>query len=62
MEAQLLIEDEDGSVVLEATVNSLTEIASWVVSRGKGVAVLEPKALKDLVINTAKGVLENYKA
>lgn len=61
MEAQLLTEDEDGSVVLEATVNSLTEIASWVVSRGKGVAVLEPQALKDLVINTARGVLENYK-
>jgi predicted DNA-binding transcriptional regulator YafY len=60
METQLLTENPDGSVILEATVNSLTEIASWVVSRGKGVVVLKPEVLKQLVVKTAKGVLENY--
>jgi proteasome accessory factor B len=60
METQILTEHEDGSVILEATVNSLTEVASWVVSRGKGVKVLEPESLKKLVVGTATGVLENY--
>ena len=60
METQIITENEDGSVILEATVNSLAEVASWVVSRGKGVVVLEPEALKELVVSTAKGVLENY--
>ncbi len=49
-----------GSIMFEATVNSLDEIASWIVSRGKGVKVLEPETLKEKVISLAKGALENY--
>ena len=60
METQLLKENPDGSVVLEATVNSLDEVASWVVSRGKGVTVLEPKELRLKVVSLAKGALANY--
>ena len=60
METQIITENEDGSVILEATVNSLAEVASWVVSRGKGVKVLEPESLKKLVMDTARGVLANY--
>lgn len=61
MEVQELTKEKDGSVIYETTVNSLNEIASWIVSRGKGVIVIEPEKLKLQVIETANGVLENYK-
>lgn len=57
---QKITDEEDGSIVFEATVNSLNEIASWIVSRGKGIVVLEPEELKRKVIYFAKGALENY--
>ncbi len=60
METEILTEEGDGSVVFETTVNSLEEVASWVVSRGEGVKVLEPDRLKDMVICLAKGALGNY--
>ncbi len=60
MESQIITEEKDGSVVLETTVNSLDEVASWVVSRGAGVTVLEPPALKDKVVALARGALANY--
>ncbi len=60
METEEIIENEDGSVIFEATVNSLDEVASWIVSRGKGVMVLEPTELKQKVINLAKDTLDNY--
>ncbi len=60
MESQKIIEDKDGSEILETVVNSLKEIASWIVSRGEGVIVIEPSELRELVIKTAKGVLNNY--
>ena len=50
-----------GSVIYEATVNSLEEIAGWVVTRGEGVKALEPPELKEKVIALANGVLKNYK-
>jgi predicted DNA-binding transcriptional regulator YafY len=59
-ESQRIMEDGDGSAILEATVNSLTEVASWVVSRGEGVKVLEPIELRKQVIAMAKGALTNY--
>jgi predicted DNA-binding transcriptional regulator YafY len=60
METQKITEESDGSVIFESTVNSLTEVASWVVSRGNGVEVLEPVELKTKVIELAKGALSNY--
>lgn len=60
METQKITEEGDGSVIFESTVNSLTEVASWVVSRGRGVEVLEPAELKTKVIQLAKGALSNY--
>ncbi len=60
METELITEHEDGSVDFEATVNNLTEVASWVVSRGEGVIVLEPDVLKQRVLDLAKGALKNY--
>ncbi len=61
MEFQEITKNEDGSVIYETTVNSINEMASWIVSRGKGVIVLEPESLKQQVIKVAEGVLENYK-
>jgi predicted DNA-binding transcriptional regulator YafY len=60
MEFQKVTEKPDGSIIYETVVNSLNEIASWIVSRGKGVVVLEPEKLKTIVIQTAKDVLSNY--
>lgn len=50
----------DGSIILECVVNSLNEISAWIVSRGEGVKVIEPKELKEAVIKLAKGTLRNY--
>ena len=51
----------DGSIEYTATVNSLDEIAGWIVTRGEGVKVIEPTELKEKVIQLAEGVLKNYR-
>jgi len=61
IETKLLSENEDGSIDIEMIVNSLHEIAGWIVSRGKGIKVIEPKELRKGVIDLAKLVLNNYK-
>lgn len=60
MESQKIKENSDGSMIIETTVNSLNEIAAWIVSRGYGVKVIEPPELKKLVIQLAKAALKNY--
>lgn len=50
-----------GNFVYETTVNSLDEVASWIVSRGKGVKVIEPEELKTKVLTLANEALSNYK-
>jgi len=60
MEMEKVTEEPDGSMIYETVVNSLNEIASWIVSRGEGVVVIEPEKLKTIVIQTAKDVLKNY--
>jgi len=57
---QKIISQPDGSILFEAEVNSLAEIASWIVSRGKGCTVLQPKELKEQVVKIAKDTLSNY--
>lgn len=61
VETQSLTENPDGSVVFEAVVNSLKEVASWVISKGEGVEVLEPAELRAQVIELAEGTLRNYR-
>lgn len=61
MEVQVITEEPDGSVIFESTVNSLNEVAGWVVSRGEGVEVLEPVELREKVIDLARGALSNYR-
>lgn len=60
IKGQKITEQEDGSIIFEATVNSLNEIAGWIVSRGEGVKVISPPALREQVIALANGVLSNY--
>jgi predicted DNA-binding transcriptional regulator YafY len=60
MEMEKVTEEPDGSIIYETVVNSLNEIASWIVSRGEGVVVLEPEKLRTIVIQTARDVLKNY--
>lgn len=60
VDGQIITEQEDGTFLFEATVNTINEIASWVVSRGKGCIVLEPEELRTRVIQIAKEALENY--
>jgi predicted DNA-binding transcriptional regulator YafY len=61
MDDEKIIENEDDSVIFETIVNSLEEVASWIVSRGKGVVVIEPEELKQKVIRLAQETIENYK-
>jgi len=60
MEHEKITNLEDGSVIYETTVNSLDEIAGWIVSRGKGVIVLQPEELREKVKQTARDSLANY--
>jgi predicted DNA-binding transcriptional regulator YafY len=60
MEGQVVTQNPDGSAEYELTVNVLEEIAAWIVGRGKGVKVLEPEGLRELVMRTARGAMENY--
>lgn len=57
---QKITELNDGSIIFDGIVNSLDEAASWVLSFGKGVKVLEPEELKNKVLQLAKDVLSNY--
>lgn len=59
-EAEVTEQRADGSVVYSVTVNSLNEVAAWIVSRGAGVKVLEPVQLREIVIATAREALRNY--
>lgn len=60
METEEITENSDGSVEFSTTVNSLEEVAGWVVSKGGGATVLDPPRLKEMVVTLAKGVLGNY--
>ena len=59
-ENQTITKNSDGSMLLEAEVNSLVEISKWVVMQGRGTKVIEPLELKKIVLNLARGALENY--
>lgn len=61
LDSEKFTQQKDGSMIYEATVNSLDEFAGWVVTRGAGVKVIEPPELKEKVLTLAEGVLKNYK-
>jgi predicted DNA-binding transcriptional regulator YafY len=60
MDFEVYQKQQDGSVFYETKVNSLEEMASWIVSRGSGVIVIEPEELKQMVLNLAREAQSNY--
>jgi predicted DNA-binding transcriptional regulator YafY len=62
LDSETFTVQSDGSIIYDAKVNSLDEIAGWIVTRGEGIKVLEPEQLKDRVLELANGVLKNYKS
>jgi len=39
---------------------SIAEVSHWVAAQGRGVKVIKPTELKNLVLELVKGTLENY--
>jgi len=60
IETQKIKDFGDGSIIYEATVNSLAEAATWIISFGEGVKVISPVSLKKEVIRLAKEAISNY--
>jgi len=60
VENQTITKNVDGSMLLEAEVSSIIEVSHWVVAQGRGIKVIEPKELKKLVLEIARGVIWNY--
>lgn len=46
--------------IFETRVNCLSEIAAWILSRGKGAEIIKPEELKESVLNLAREVIGNY--
>lgn len=60
VELQRYLKQKDGSAILEATVNSLNEVAGWIVSHSTWVRALEPKELVAKVIELAEGAIKTH--
>jgi proteasome accessory factor B len=52
--------NDDGTMIFQANVSGLGEISWWIQGYGDHAEVLEPAALRDIVINRAKRMLANY--
>jgi proteasome accessory factor B len=55
---QKITQRQDGSVILAFKANQLIEVERWVLSWGRGVRVLGPKKLREMVLHDAKGMVE----
>ncbi len=53
--------NDDGSMDFQVSVSGLGEISWWIQGYGDHAQVLEPPALRDIVVNRAKRLLANYK-
>jgi predicted DNA-binding transcriptional regulator YafY len=61
VENQTMSDLKDGSFLFEVSVNSLNEISGWIVSRGVPIEVIEPLALREMVIKLAKTVIATHR-
>ena len=59
--SQKLKELRNGNVELEMTVSHLDDVWPWVLSWGKNVRAIRPKALKDRLLTETKGIQAQYK-
>lgn len=56
-DTQVTHREPNGALIFEARVDGLSEIASWIMSYGEHVTVLEPPALRDVVLDKARKLL-----
>jgi len=54
--------EKDGALIMELTVDGLSEITSWILGWGSNVEVLEPKELRAEILKEAKKLGELYKS
>lgn len=59
-EAQQLTDLDHGRVELRLQLSSLTEIHRWLLSWGPNVAVLEPRELREMVMESARAITKLY--
>ena len=59
--SQVLERQKDGSVIMTLRVTSTVDLYSWILRWGEKVEVLEPKELRQDIIETARAILEVYK-
>ncbi|MBO3444546.1 WYL domain-containing transcriptional regulator [Clostridium sp. CCUG 7971] len=57
---QQIIEYEDGSIIFKAIMRGYTEIKSWILSMGANVEVIEPKKLREDIIEEVKNIERIY--
>jgi predicted DNA-binding transcriptional regulator YafY len=57
---QEIVEDSRGFVTLKMRVNAVEQVAAWVVSFGDAAKVINPKDLREMVIDKAKSILSIY--
>jgi len=50
--------NDDGSAIMEFSVDGLGEISWWILGYGDQVQVLSPKALRDKIIELAKNMVK----
>ena len=50
----------DGTILYRAVVNSLDEVAWWIVQYGGEAVVTRPRELRDKVVALASSILERY--
>lgn len=58
--ADALIEEDGETLLFQKSTTMTPEIIKWVLSFGSSVTVLEPKEVREAVIEHAKGMLEGY--
>lgn len=61
-QSQRMVEEEDGSLLFEVTVNGSREITKWILSFGPAVEVLEPDTLRQDVAALIRQSLRQYEA
>ena len=52
---------DEGYIVYEASIQGEVEAISWIMGMGANCEVLEPKVLKDKIIEEYRSTLEKYK-
>jgi len=58
--SQVVERQKDGSVIMTLAVTVTDELSSWILSWGEKVEVLEPKELREEVMETAKKMVKIY--